>query len=288
MPQDRWEREAAELGAVVEGPGLVRLALSTPTLPPATTTNHYLVGCNPLVLVDPSAPAARDQLRLLQALQAASELGAVPTALFLTHHHNDHAGAAAQLGRATGLPIWAHPTTTQLLAGKVVVDRAVLDGEVVARNADGAPWLTVFTPGHAPGHLALHQPESGQVVAGDLVAGVGTILVDPSDGDMGLYLQSLARLEALNPTSLAPAHGPVQRDAVALLQHYQQHRRAREAKILAALTATAQPPADLLPVAYHDVSRLAWPLALRSSLSHLLHLQQQGLARSVGAGWVRA
>ncbi|MBM4343098.1 MAG: MBL fold metallo-hydrolase [Deltaproteobacteria bacterium] len=285
MARTHWESEAAAAGASVEGAGLVRLALATPTLPPATATNHYFVGWRPMVIVDPSAPAARDQRRLGAAIDAARACGAEPAALLLTHHHRDHAGAAALLRRATGLPVWAHAETARWLQAEVVVDRTVVDGDDVAHNADGAPWLALFTPGHAPGHLALHQPGSGQVVAGDLVAGEGTILVDPSDGDMGLYLQSLARLEALAPRSLAPAHGPVQRDALALLQHYQAHRRAREARVLEALATTPRPAADLLPTAYGDVSRLAWPLALRSMTSHLLHLQRQGLARPVDGGW---
>ncbi len=287
MAQNRWQCEAEQLGLVIEGPGLVRLPLPTPTLPPATATNHYLVGWRPLVVVDPSAPAARDQRRLRAAVQAAIACGAEPAALLLTHHHNDHAGAAQALRELLDLPVWAHPKTADLLAGKVAIDRSIDEGQEVARNADGAPWYALFTPGHAPGHLALHQPASGQVVAGDLVAGEGTILIDPADGDMGLYLQSLARLEALAPTSLAPAHGPVLRDAVAVLQYYQRHRRAREVAIANALTDAPQDSADLLPVAYADVSRLAWPLALRSMTSHLLHLQRQGQARRVGDKWAR-
>ena len=128
--------------------------------------------------------------------------------------------------------------------------------------------------------------DSGWVVAGDLVAGVGTILVDPRDGDMGQYMASLALVEGLLPTALAPAHGPVLPDAVAVLRHYQAHRRQRELKILSALHAKPQPPADLLPLAYGDVTRMAWPLALRAMVAHLIHLQQQGLARPTDTGWV--
>jgi hypothetical protein len=86
---------------------------------------------------------------------------------------------------------------------------------------------------------------------------------------------------------LAPAHGPVLHDADALLQHYRQHRLAREAKIAGALTKDWQQPADLLPEAYGDVSKVAWPMALRSMQSHLIHLAEQGLAQQQGSRWRR-
>lgn len=284
----RWHADCALFGAVVEGEGLVRLALATPTLPPATTTNHYIVGFEAAVLVDPSAIDPRDQRKLLNLIEAFTQAGGRLVALFLTHHHNDHSGAAQVLRQATGLPVWAHPTTERLLSGRIAIDALIADGQTVARNADGSPWLAVFTPGHAPGHLVLHHAASGQIVAGDMVAGVGTILIEPVDGDMAQYLHSLALLEALNPTSLAPAHGEVQREPIALLRHYQAHRRAREAKIAESLSAQWGLPMDMLPTAYGDVSRLAWPLALLSMQSHLLHLQAQGIAVRDGDRWRRA
>lgn len=275
-------------GGEVCGPGLARLPLVTPTLPPATTTNHYLVGQTQAVLVDPSTPEPRSQARLQQWCADFAAAGGTLCALFLTHHHNDHSGAATDLAATLQLPVWAHAKTAHLLSGKVAVARLIADGETVATNSDGTPWVALHTPGHAPGHLVLHHAATATVVAGDMVAGEGTILIDPQDGDMGQYLASLARLEALAPVALAPAHGAVQRQAVALLAHYQQHRRAREHKIWQALGDQPCAPADVLPTAYADVARFSWPLALRSAISHLRHLQQHGLAQQVGDRWRRA
>lgn len=274
--------------ACQEGPGLLRLSLPTPTLPPASTTNHWLVGWHPMIVVDPATPDRRAQARLCALVEQARAAGADPQALFLTHHHLDHSGAAADLAAALRLPVICHRLTVPLLPAGVEIARFVEDGEVVARNADGGAWVARLTPGHAPGHLVLHQAESGWVVAGDLVAGVGTILIDPRDGHMGQYMASLARVEAWSPKALAPAHGPVLGDAVAVLQHYQAHRRNREQRILSALIQRPQQPADLLPTAYGDVARTAWPLALRAMVAHLMHLQEQGLALAVPDGWVAA
>lgn len=267
-------------------PGLWRMPLPTPTLPPATTTNHYLVGQKRAVVVDPSAPAVSSQDKLVALLAEARQEGVEPVALFLTHHHRDHVGAAMSLRARTGLPVWAHARTAELTPD-VTVDRLMGEGDDVAVNADGSTWRTVHTPGHAPGHLVLWHAASGSMVVGDMVAGEGTILVDPRDGNMGDYLASLEKMAHLHPHLLAPAHGPVLHDAIGTLTHYRLHRLAREHKILEALPAVWTAPDALLPMAYGDVSRLAWPIALRSMQAHLIHLAELGRAQQQGDVWRR-
>ena len=264
--------------------GLWRIALPTPTLPPATMTNHYLVGDARAVLVDPSTPSRVHQERLVTLVAEARAHGVTIEALFLTHHHRDHMGAANDLRHKLGLPVWAHAETAALLPD-VPVDRTVAAGEVVARNADGTPWVALHTPGHAPGHLVLWHAATGGMVAGDMVAGEGTILIDPRDGHMGQYLASLRHMADHGPRYLAPAHGEVLHDAVAVLSHYRSHRLAREAKVRDALPTTWTAPDALLPTAYGDVSRLAWPIALRSMLAHLIHLGELGQAEQRGGEW---
>ncbi len=272
----------AELVADAElvAPDVARIPLRTPTLPPAVTTNHYLVGDVRAVLVDPATPHLRSQ-RSLRAIVALWQREVAPvTALFLTHHHRDHIGAAATLRDQLGLPIWAHAATAALLPG--LVDRHVADGEPVATSAEG-DWLARHTPGHAPGHLVVHGPKGGMIV-GDMVAGQGSILIDPSDGHMGDYLDSLRRMAALEPRWLGPAHGPVLRDPAAVIQGYVSHRLAREAAVVQALSATARPAEALLSAAYADTPRRLWPLALRAMRAHLAWLEAQGLAEQPAPG----
>lgn len=274
-------------GVEAVGPDLLRVALPTPTLPPATTTNHYLVGGPQALIVDPSAPSRADQRRLCALVRALEQdAGWRFVALFATHHHLDHLGAAGALGAALGLPLWGHAQTAALAPAGLRFDRLVEDGAHVAGPRAPGRWRALHTPGHAAGHLVLTSDQGG-VIAGDMVAGEGTILVDPDGGSMSQYLRSLERLRALSPTFLAPAHGPVLHHPDEVLRHYRAHRLMREARVFEALDASWQPADALLPRAYADVARAQWPFALRSLRAHLLHLQEQGRAQRRGDGWRR-
>jgi glyoxylase-like metal-dependent hydrolase (beta-lactamase superfamily II) len=108
-------------------------------------------------------------------------------------------------------------------------------------------------------------------------------LVEKHDGDMALYLASLARMKALNPACLLPAHGGVIVDPAACLDHYVAHRLAREERVAEALAASGEgAPVDLVPTAYADTPRMLWPLAARALEAHLIHLRARGRAEHVG------
>ncbi|MEO8549457.1 MAG: MBL fold metallo-hydrolase, partial [Kofleriaceae bacterium] len=242
------------------------LALRTPTLPPAAHTNVYLVGPEegPWAVVDPGSPYPDQQAVLEQAL--------APVGLevvLLTHHHGDHVGGAAALAARFGAPIAAHAETAARVA--MPIDRVLADGDVIAGLE------CVFTPGHAAGHLCFAR--DGHTIAGDMVAGLGTILIDPSEGDMALYLRSLERLLARPPSVLLPAHGPSLPDGHAKVREYIAHRLMREAKVAAALGATPADAGALVAIAYADTPRLLWPLAERSLVAHLHKLVSDGRAR---------
>jgi ribonuclease/clavin/mitogillin len=258
-------------------PGIRVLALRTPTLPPAAHTNVYLVGpdAGPWVAVDPGSPYPDQQEVLDRAL---AEVGLA--LVLLTHHHGDHVGGAAELAARFGAPIAAHANTAKRLPG-LEISRLLEDGERVG------DFECVFTPGHADGHLCFAR--EGFTIAGDMVAGLGTILIDPSEGDMTLYLRSLERLLAMPQAMLLPAHGPALPDGHAKLREYIAHRLMREAKVVAALGTTDEPVGELVARAYADTPRMLWPLAERSLVAHLHKLAVDGRAREVAPGrWSRA
>jgi glyoxylase-like metal-dependent hydrolase (beta-lactamase superfamily II) len=108
------------------------------------------------------------------------------------------------------------------------------------------------------------------------VAGLGTIVIDPPQGDMDAYLASLERLIELAPATLFPAHGPAIRDAAGKLREYVDHRLWREEKVLAAWNDGLRDPREMLPRVYDDTPEKAWPLAARQIVAHLERLRRRG------------
>lgn len=264
-----------------------RLPVRTPTLPPATHTNSYLVGGGTCVLIEPASPY-EDEIDALAAwLRSVQRQGRKIAALIPTHHHVDHVGALAALAQQFGLPIWAHRETALRL--EVDVTRFLADDEILELTDSASRPLSlrcIFTPGHAPGHLCFFEPKSRALLAGDMVASIGSILVDPRDGDMIAYLDSLEKMRSLAPSMLLPAHGEPIVDADAKLLAYRAHRLMREARIAGALGALGIADlGELVRLAYDDVPTAIWPLAQLSMHAHLIKLERDGRAVFDGARW---
>jgi endoribonuclease LACTB2 len=261
-------------------------AARTPTLPPATHTNSYALGARDVVLVEPATPYADEQRAWIGWARSLASTGRRAVAIVATHHHPDHVGGVDVLARELGLPVWAHEATASRI--DVPVARRLCEGDaIVLEGPLDEKWEVLHTPGHAPGHLCLWNADEGAVVVGDMVASVGTILIEPNDGDMRVYIEQLERLAELGARLALPAHGGPIDDPTALFRRYIAHRLMREDKVLAALVhhaaagATAE---QLLPRAYDDAPASVWPIALLSVRAHLEKLLDEGRVRSEGTG----
>ncbi len=285
-----WQGVQGELDALSAGfargkihpiffnPAVQLLPLRTPTIPPATHTNAYLVGRNPAYLIDPASPHPEVQALLDEALDDAIEDGAQLRAILLTHHHPDHVGAVEHLRKARQLEVWAHPTTAKLLKGSIAIDRTLEHGERLPLGTTPAAkqgWELEchFTPGHAAGHLCFFEREYGSLIAGDMVSTLSSILVHPDDGDMIQYMASLHRLMQLPVRTVFPAHGPASNRGVELLAAQYAHREERERAILDCVRRGTRDLSKLVAEVYDDIPaemRDYAALSIRSILKKLV------------------
>jgi glyoxylase-like metal-dependent hydrolase (beta-lactamase superfamily II) len=174
------------------------------------------------------------------------------------------------------LKIAAHPITARDLEGVVKVDRTFGENErLELRGEPGWDLHILHTPGHARGHVCIFETRSGSLITGDLMAGLGTIVIDPPEGHMATYLDSLKRMLALPVTALFPAHGPVIANAKAKIQEYLDHRTDREKTILCAWQEGNREPRAIVREVYTDVPPAMYGLAERSVIAHLQKLREE-------------
>jgi glyoxylase-like metal-dependent hydrolase (beta-lactamase superfamily II) len=180
--------------------------------------NCYVVGDEGSgvgALIDPGDEAARIAL-------AVEETNLEIASIIVTHAHIDHVGAVAALLDEYACPVLMHAEAEAMLAGlptqavmmglrfgKVpAVDRHVEDEEVLEVGA--LRLRSLYTPGHAPGHLAFYVEDEGVVLSGDALFAGSVGRVDLPGGSMEVLMQSIEeRLLTLpDETRVYPGHGP--------------------------------------------------------------------------------
>ena len=277
---------------------VMRLTAPNPGVMTGPGTNSYLVGdaaCG-YIAIDPG-PADADHIqRLYKAAGGDIRL------IVCTHSHPDHSpgakplqalcNAAGKHPLIAGLP--SQPTARADSA--FTPDQTLLNNELLAldliglqtndmpENAQNKHTLKVIlTPGHAANHLCLVLVEDGLLFSGDHILNGSTTVINPPDGNMNAYLDSLDRLSTAcdehNIDFILPAHGYVIGQAKTAIAQLKAHRLKREAKIMGVMKAMPDGTLDdWVPLAYDDVDERIWPVAKRSLLAHVERIQS--LART--------
>jgi glyoxylase-like metal-dependent hydrolase (beta-lactamase superfamily II) len=232
-------------------------------------TNSYVIdaGGGEAIVVDPGPVIERH----LEALIAnASERGLNISTIAVTHGHPDHAPAAAPLAARTGAIVWVHPNS------KVPHDRTFeLDGKL---HAGTAALRVIDAPGHTFEHVALYEPEERALFTGDVILGEGTVVVAPPGGAMRPYQRTLQRLRDEFPDAarIYGGHGPVVEDARTKIDEYIEHRKTREAELLAVLARAPMTIPQLVIAIYGTQRPMLWPAMARQLLAYLLALTEEG------------
>jgi glyoxylase-like metal-dependent hydrolase (beta-lactamase superfamily II) len=270
-PRSGWDVPA--LGAMPREARLdeltVRVVAPNPSRMALDGTNTYLVGTageDEWAIVDPGPP---DDTHLARVEAHLADAGAACRWILVTHHHVDHAEAAASWAARLGATVAAASPEVAGPQGRLL---AAGDNVRVA----GTTVRVVATPGHCSDHLAFRL-ETGAVLVGDHILGRGTSVVTHPEGDLLAYLDSLRRILALGPDALFPGHGPeMVDDPAAVIEYYLAHRRFRERQIIALLSAHPHAVADLVAQIYRDVDPNLWPYAEQSTRAALQMMVTQG------------
>jgi glyoxylase-like metal-dependent hydrolase (beta-lactamase superfamily II) len=275
-------------------PNYICFPVRTPTRPPATHTNCYLIySSHELLIIDPGSPYEDEQQALAKTVIELLRGGRKLREIVLTHVHPDHIGGVNALREhlarewpGVAVTVAAHRLTAAALPYGIEAERLIEDGDLI--ELSGEPNISLqamHTPGHAQGHLCFHEARTGTLISGDNIVGLGSVLIDPPEGNMRDYLNSLSRMRSLpNLSVIFGGHGPAMANPYQKIDEYLTHRQQREELILAAVREGAATPKEIVALAYTDVSPKAHGMAERAVLAHLEKLIADGLVTARGDG----
>jgi glyoxylase-like metal-dependent hydrolase (beta-lactamase superfamily II) len=330
MPSSTRRRELGRGERILPGVWRLRLPLPWPGIPHC---NAWAVAADDgIVLFDCGLHEPGSLAQLERALAQCNLRLEHVRLLVCTHAHSDHYGQAASVVDASGCELWMHPDHEHMraaldnpdevrarrfevalqsgvpveplrewsqsarergsgVARLVGPDRDLVDGVVV--DTDLGHWTVIETPGHAPSHVCLHQPQRRLLISGDHLLGRVSPYFDFgwTPDPVGEFLTSLDRIAALDARLCLAGHARTFTDVEA---HIAANRALVEQRLQTVLGAVAEhgpiTAYDIVPLLYgQELTQLTAGWWLAETLGYLRHLEAAGAITPVGedpARWV--
>jgi glyoxylase-like metal-dependent hydrolase (beta-lactamase superfamily II) len=316
------KRELSRADRVLPGLWRLRLPLPWPAVPHVNA--FAIAAMDGVVLVDTGLHEPGAMAELERALDQAG-LGLEQVRLVVcTHAHSDHYGLAAPIMQRAGCELWMHPNHDHLtkaardperafdrrleVARQSGVPAARLEeydaarrdqgfgiGEIVLPDRDLVPgvevetelgtWQVHETPGHAPSHVVLHQPERGLLLSGDHLLGRVSLYYDYgyTPDPTGEFLDSLDVVDSLDVQLVLAGHGRPVRDARALAEANRRTVHERIDRVRRAISDRPRTPFDVVSELFdgepNTLIAISWGLS--ETLCYLRHLERRGEAAKV-------
>jgi glyoxylase-like metal-dependent hydrolase (beta-lactamase superfamily II) len=304
-------------------PGVYRLRLPLPW-PGVPHCNAWAVTHGDgFVLFDTGMHQPESMANLERALAMCNLHLRDASLIVCTHAHSDHCGQAPTIAEAAGCEVWMHPShghLTQMvedpdavfdrrveiarqsgvpeepllryaserssrgtgIAGPIEPDRDLLAGVSVA--TDLGEWIAYETPGHAPSHVCLFQPERRVLISGDHLLGRISLYFDYgySPDPVGEFLRSLNVVEELDVRLCLAGHGRTFTDVEAHINGNRKLIDERLSSVRAALGGRELTAFEVVPYVYgNSLSSDNAHWLLSKILGYLTHLEAVGEARRI-------
>jgi glyoxylase-like metal-dependent hydrolase (beta-lactamase superfamily II) len=240
-----------------------------------------------------------------------------------THAHSDHCGQAVPIAERAGCELWMHPshelmsrmvedpeavlarrlevarqsgvpeeplrryaaqrgTAEPGIVGPLQADRDLLEGVTV--QSDLGEWVTYETPGHAPSHVCLFQPEHRLLISGDHLLGRISLYFEYgySADPVGEFLRSLDVVERLGARLCLAGHGRTFTDVHAHIHGNRALVEEHLYKVLKAVEGRELTAFDVVGAVYGEsLSEQNGQWLLSQTLGYLTHLQSTGGVRRI-------
>jgi glyoxylase-like metal-dependent hydrolase (beta-lactamase superfamily II) len=315
------KRELGRGERVVPGVWRLRLPLPWPGVPHC---NAWAVAAGDgIVLFDTGMHEPGSLAHLERALDQVHLRLEHVRLLVCTHAHSDHYGQAATIMERAGCELWMHPNHAHMtesaadpdawlgrrlevarqsgvseealrryaeerkgqgfgVAKIVEPDRPLVDGVEIA--TDLGTWRTYETPGHAPSHVCLHQPDRRLLISGDHLLGRVSLYYDYgwTPDPAGEFLHSLDVVEALDARLCLAGHGRPFTDVRAHIEANRALVHERLAAVERALRDGSRTAVEVVPEVYGEpLSPMTASWWLSETLSYLVHLERTGVVRRI-------